>query len=146
MTKGDKNYGTRTPGFRATRDIATVCIGGAPRPQPQPTGPRPQGSPGAVPRPSSALDGRAGALTAPEFGPGLGRRPWWVWPCMGGVRPAPARLGWVAAVHTPPGATGGHWGGMGRVSGRSRMPLAGCANGEIWGYPGNSPKSNFLVE
>ena len=84
---------------------------------------RPQGSPGAVPRPSSALDGRAGALTAPDSalgwvgGPGGCGHVWVVYA-------PPARLGWVAAVHTPPGATWGHWGGMGRVSGRSGAFMA----------------------
>jgi hypothetical protein len=33
----------------------------------------------------------------------------------------------------------------GELRARSRCPGI-FTNGEIWGYPGNSPKSNFLVE
>ena len=93
---------------------------GVPRPPPQPTGT--MGPPGPCPVPLAPW----GDAQAPEPRPiqqAARSAVSLVWPCVGDLHP-PTHLGWEWEVPTTPGATRGHWGGVGRVSRRRGASMA----------------------
>ena len=93
---------------------------GVPRPPPQPTGT--MGPPGPCPVPLAPW----GDAQAPEPRPiqqAARSAVSLVWPCVGDLHP-PTHLGWEWEVPTTPGATMGHWGGVGRVSRRWGASMA----------------------
>jgi hypothetical protein len=108
---------------------------GVPRPPPQPTGT--MGPPGPCPVPLAPW----GDAQAPEPRPiqqAARSAVSLVWPCVGDLHP-PTHLGWEWEVPTTPGATRGHWGGVGRVSRRRGASMA--KKSLQWVVLGQNPSS-----
>lgn len=112
---------------------------GVPRPPPQPTGT--MGPPGPCPVPLAPW----GDAQAPEPRPiqqAARSAVSLVWPCVGDLHP-PTHLGWEWEVPTTPGATRGHWGGVGRVSRRRGASMA--KKSLQWVVLGQNPSESLTI-